>query len=217
MKHIILFIKMIIYYPSIRLSALHINKNDFDLNQISAKMWSTIILKFVKVKTEIKHINHIPLEDGFIFLANENNPYDSSILLSIFPINISFVFDKRIKIPFLKSWFKRILTLFIDANYDFVKNVDEVENLMIKSGNLLLYVNQLQELNSLSSFIDYAYHTKKTLIPISISGSSNIMKKGKYHKVLVDICLPLHYEEYQTMTHESCLEEIRERIRLSSI
>jgi 1-acyl-sn-glycerol-3-phosphate acyltransferase len=208
---------MIIYYPSIRLSALHINKNDFDLNQISAKMWSTIILKFVKVKTEIKHINHIPLEDGFIFLANENNPYDSSILLSIFPINISFVFDKRIKIPFLKSWFKRILTLFIDANYDFVKNVDEVENLMIKSGNLLLYVNQLQELNLLSSFIDYAYHTKKTLIPISISGSSNIMKKGKYHKVLVDICLPLHYEEYQTMTHESCLEEIRERIRLSSI
>lgn len=208
---------MIIYYPSIRLSALHINKNDFELNQISAKMWSSILLKFVKVKTDIKHINHIPLEDGFVFLANENNAYDSTILLSIFPINISFIFDRKMRIPFLKSWFKRILTLFIDKNYDFVKNVDEIENLMIKSGNILLYINQLEELNSLSSFIDYAYHTKKTLIPISISGSDNVMKKGKYHKVLIDICLPLHYEEYQTMSHESCLEEIKQRIDQSSI
>lgn len=208
---------MIIYYPSIRISALHINKNDFELNQISAKMWSTILLKFVKVKTDIKHINHIPLEDGFIFLANENNSYDSTILLSIFPINISFIFARKIKIPFLKSWFKRILTLFIDSNYDFVENIDVIENLMIKSGNLLLYINQLEELNSLSSFIDYAYHTKKTLIPISINGSNNVMKKGKYHKVLVDICLPIHYEEYQTMSHETCLEEIRLRISQSSI
>jgi 1-acyl-sn-glycerol-3-phosphate acyltransferase len=208
---------MIIYYPSIRLSALHINKNDFDLNQTSAKMWSTILLKFVKVKTDIKHINHIPLEDGFIFLATEKNPYDSIILLSIFPINISFIFDKKMRIPFLKSWFKRILTLFIDPNYDFIENVDIVENLMIKSGNLLVYINQLEELNSLSSFIDYAYHTKKTLIPIAIIGSNNVMKKGRYHKVLVDICLPLHYEEYQTMTNETCLEEIRDRISQASI
>jgi 1-acyl-sn-glycerol-3-phosphate acyltransferase len=217
MKHIILFIKMIIYYPSIQISALHINKNDFELNQVSAKMWSTILLKFVKVKTEIKHINHIPLEDGFIFLAYDNNPYDSIILLSIFPINISFIFDRKIKLPFLRNWFRRIKTLFIDSNYDFVENVDIIENLMNKSGNLLLYINQLDKLKSLNSFIDYAYHTKKTLIPISINGSNNVMKKGKYHKVLVDICLPLHYEEYQTMTNELCIEEIKDRISQSTI
>lgn len=216
MKHIVLFIKMFIYYPSILLSPLHINRNDFDLNQVTAKMWSSIILKLVNVKTDIKHINHIPLEDGFIFLADERNRYDSIILLSIFPINISFILNKTTKIPFLQNWFKRILTHYIEPNYDFVDHVDDIENLMIKSGNIIVYLNQLEKLDSLKSFIEYAYHTKKTLIPLSINGSKNIMKKGKYHKVLVDICLPLHYEEYQTMSKDDCLKEIKDRILLAS-
>lgn len=215
MKHIVLFFKMLVYYPSILLSPLHINRNDFDLNQVSAKMWSSIILKLVKVKTEIKHINHIPLEDGFIFLANERNPYDSLILLSIFPINISFILNKTTKIPFLSNWFKRILTLYIEPNFDFIQHIDDVENRMIDSGNLIVYLNQLEKNNSVNSFMDYAYHTKKTLIPLSISGSKNIMKKGSNHTVLVDICLPIHYEEYQTLSKDGCLKEIKDRILLS--
>lgn len=217
MKHIILFIKMIIYYPSIKLSALHINKDDFELNQVSSKIWATILLKLVKVKADIKHVNHIPLEDGFIFLAEEKNNYDSIILLSSFPINISYILDEKTKIPFIRNWFNRIKTLFIKSDYDFVENVDIVENLMINSGNLIVYTNQLEKLNSLNSFIDYAYHTKKTLIPLTLHGTENIMRKGKYHKTVVDIGLPLHYEEYQTLSKDECILEIKTRMSQSTI
>jgi len=217
MKHLILFIKMIIYYPSIKLSALHINKDDFELNQVSSKMWATILLKLIKVKSDIKHVNHIPLEDGFIFLAEERNNYDSIILLSLFPINISFILDEKSKIPYIRNWFNRIQTLFIKSNYDFVENVDIVENLMINSGNLIIYTNQLERLNSLNSFIDYAYHTKKTLIPLTLHGTENIMRKGNYHKTVVDIGLPLHYEEYQTLSKEDCILEIKTRMNQSII
>jgi hypothetical protein len=217
MKHIILFIKMIIYYPSIKLSALHINKDDFELNQVSSKIWATILLKLVKVKADIKHVNHIPLEDGFIFLADEKNNYDSIILLSLFPINISYILDEKTKIPFIRNWFNRIKTLFIKSDYDFVENVDIVENLMINSGNLIVYTNQLEKLNSLNSFIDYAYHTKKTLIPLTLHGTENIMRKGKYHKTVVDIGLPLHYEEYQTLSKDECILEIKTRMSQSTI
>lgn len=216
MKHIILFIKMIIYYPSIKLSALHIRKDDFELNQMSAKTWAALILKLVKVKSEIRHVNHIPLEDGFIFIAHHNNPYDSLLLLSLFPINISFILDEKTKIPFLSNWFKRILTLRISSNYDFVKNVDEVENRMIYSGNLIVYSNQLERLNCLNEFIDYAYYTKKTLIPLSLINTRDIMRKRGYYKTLVDIGLPLHYEEYQSMSKEDCIKEIESRINQSS-
>lgn len=208
---------MLLYYPSIKLSALHINKDDFDLNQMSAKMWANILLKLVKVKTDIKHINHIPLEDGFIFLANQKNDYDSIILLNIFPLNISFVLDEKTKIPYLKNWFNRLFTLFIKPNYNFIENVDIIENLMIKSGNLIVYINQLEKNDSLTSFIDYAYYTKKTLIPINIIGSENIMKKGIYFKTIVDICLPLHFEEYQSMSKDDCVKEINDRITHSNI
>ncbi len=216
MKHIILFIKMIIYYPSIKLSALHIRKDDFELNQMSAKTWAALILKLVKVKSEIRHVNHIPLEDGFIFIAHHNNPYDSLLLLSLFPINISFILDEKTKIPFLSNWFKRILTLRISSNYDFVKNVDEVENRMIYAGNLIVYSNQLERLNCLNEFIDYAYYTKKTLIPLSLINTQDIMRKRGYYKTLVDIGLPLHYEEYQSMSKENCIKEIESRINQSS-
>jgi len=208
---------MIIYYPSIKLSALHINKDDFELNQVSSKMWATILLKLIKVKSDIKHVNHIPLEDGFIFLAEERNNYDSIILLSLFPINISFILDEKSKIPYIRNWFNRIQTLFIKSNYDFVENVDIVENLMINSGNLIIYTNQLERLNSLNSFIDYAYHTKKTLIPLTLHGTENIMRKGNYHKTVVDIGLPLHYEEYQTLSKEDCILEIKTRMSQSII
>ncbi len=217
MKHIILFIKMIIYYPSIKLSALHINKDDFELNQISSKMWATILLKLIKVKSEIKHVNHIPLEDGFIFLAEEKNSYDSIILLSLFPINISFILDEKTRIPYLRNWFNRIQTLFIKSDYDFVENVDIIENLMINSGNLIVYTSQLEKLNSFKSFIDYAYHTKKTLIPLTLHGTEYIMRKGNYHKTVVDIGLPLHYEEYQTLSNEECISEIKARMSQSTI
>ena len=216
MKHIILFIKMIIYYPSIKLSALHIRKDDFELNQMSAKTWAALILKLIKVKSEIRHVNHIPLEDGFIFIAHHNNPYDSLLLLSLFPINISFILDEKTKIPFLSNWFKRILTLRISSNYDFVKNVDEVENRMIYAGNLIVYSNQLERLNCLNEFIDYAYYTKKTLIPLSLINTQDIMRKRGYYKTLVDIGLPLHYEEYQSMSKEDCIKEIESRINQSS-
>lgn len=208
---------MIIYYPSIKLSALHINKDDFELNQVSSKMWATILLKLIKVKSDIKHVNHIPLEDGFIFLTEEKNKYDSTILLSLFPINISFILDEKSKLPYLRNWFSRIQTLFIKSNYDFVENVDVVENLMINSGNLIVYMNQLERLNSLNSFIDYAYHTKKTLIPLTLHGTENIMRKGNYHKTVVDIGLPLHYEEYQTLSKEECILEIKTRMSQSII
>lgn len=217
MKHLILFIKMIIYYPSIKLSALHINRDDFELNQVSSKMWATILLKLIKVKSEIKHVNHIPLEDGFIFLAEEKNNYDSIILLSLFPINISFILDEKSRIPYLRNWFNRIQTMFIKPNYDFVENVDNVENLMINSGNLIIYTNQLERLNNLKSFIDYAYHTKKTLIPLTLHGTENIMRKGNYHKTVVDIGLPLHFEEYQTLSKEDCILEIKTRMSQSTI
>lgn len=208
---------MIIYYPSIKLSALHINKDDFELNQVSSKMWATILLKLIKVKSDIKHVNHIPLEDGFIFLAEEKNNYDSIILLSLFPINISFILDEKSKLPYIRNWFNRIQTLFIKSNYDFVENVDIVENLMINSGNLIIYTNQLERLNSLNSFIDYAYHTKKTLIPLTLHGTENIMRKGNYHKTVVDIGLPLHYEEYQSLSKEDCILEIKTRMSQSII
>jgi len=208
---------MLIYYPSIKLSALHVKKEDFELNQISSKMWATILLKLVKVKSEILHVNHIPLEDGFIFLAQEKNPYDSIILLSIFPINISFILSIRTKIPFILNWFKRIQALFIKSDYDFIENIDEIENLMISSGNLIIYINQLEELNSFNSFMDYAYYTKKTLIPLTLHKTENIMRKGNYHKTIVDIGLPLHYEEYQSLSKEDCILEIKTRINQSSI
>ena len=135
----------------------------------------------------------------------------------IFHINIIFILDFNSKIPFLMNWFKRIKTLFIKSDYDFVKNVDVVENLMIDSGNLIVYINQLDKLNILNSFIEYAYHTKKTLIPLSLHGTDNIMKKGSYHKTVVDIGLPLHFEEYQSLSHDECILEIKTRINQSTI
>ena len=76
-----------------------------------------------------KHFTTKEREKILFFLAQEKNKYDSILLLSLFPINISFILDISTKIPFLMNWFKRIKTLFIKSNYDFIENVDVIENL----------------------------------------------------------------------------------------
>lgn len=212
MKHLILWIKMIIYYPSILLSLLHVRKDEPELNQYTAKVIATILMRLVKVKSEMTHINHIPLEDGHVFIAKYSNDYEAALVLSLMPVDLAFVFGQKAKLPYMKPWFNRIKSQFVDLeHYPFVLHDDLLNETMRVSKNLFVFINDKNsQIND--SFFHYCQAHQKTIIPVCFENTQDIMVKGYFHTTNVDIRLPLHHEEYREYSIEELKQEIQTRM-----
>ncbi len=212
MKHLFLWIKMFIYYPSFLLSLLHVRKDDIELNQYTAKIISTILLRLVKVKAEMTHKNHIPLEDGHVFIARYSNDYEAALVLAQIPVDISFVFGLKTRLPYMKAWFKRIQSMFVDlASYSFVLHDDHLNQIQKSAKNLFVFIND-KESKINDSFYHYCQAHQKTIIPVVFDQSKDIMIKGNTHKVIIDVRLPLHHEEYRDYSIDELKQELQTRM-----
>lgn len=212
MKHLFLWIKMIIYYPSFKLSLLHVRKDDIELNQYTAKVIATILLRLIKVKAEMTHKNHIPLEDGHVFIARYSNDYEATLVLAQIPVDVSFVFGLKTRLPYMKTWFKRIQSQFVDlAKYSFVLQDDQLNQLIRSAKNLFVFINDKQsDIND--SFYHYCQAHQKTIIPVVFENSKDIMIKGNSHVVTIDVRLPLHHEEYRDNSIDELKQELQNRM-----
>lgn len=212
MKHLFLWIKMIIYYPSFMLSLLHVRKDDSELNQYTAKVIATILLRLIKVKAEMTHKNHIPLEDGHVFIARYSNAYEAALVLAQIPVDISFVFGLKTKLPYMKTWFKRIQSQFVDlSNYSFVLHDDHLNQIMLTSKNLFVFINHKDSVIN-DSFYHYCQAHQKTIIPVVFDNTNDIMIKGNAHRVTIDVRLPLHHEEYRDYSIDELKQELQNRM-----
>ncbi len=212
MKHLFLWIKMIIYYPSFMLSLLHVRKDDIELNQYTAKVIATILLRLIKVKAEMTHKNHIPLEDGHVFIARSSNDYEAALVLAQIPVDISFIFGMETRLPYMKIWFKRIQSQFVDlSNYSFVLHDDHLNQIIRSSKNLFVFINDKGS-NINDSFFHYCQTHQKTIIPVVFENSKNIMIKGNMHAVTIDVRLPLHHEEYRDNSIDELKQELQSRM-----
>ena len=212
MKHLFLWIKMTIYYPSFLLSLLHVRKDDLELNQDTAKVIATILLRLIKVKVEMTHKNHIPLEDGHVFIARYSNEYEPALLLAIAPVDISFIFGLKMRLPYMKPWFKRIQSQSVDlAHYSFVLHDDQLNQVLTRFKNLFVFIND-KDSDINDSFYHYCHAHKKTIIPVVFVKSKDILIKGNTHQVKIDVRLPLHHEEYRDYSIDELKQELHSRM-----
>lgn len=212
MKHLFLWIKMIIYFPSFMLSLLHVRKDDIELNQYTAKVIATILLRLIKIKAEMTHKNHIPLEDGHVFIGRYSNAYEAALVLAQIPVDISFIFGMKTRLPYMKTWFKRIQSQFVDlANYSFVLHDDHLNQIIRSSKNLFVFIND-KDSNINDSFFHYCQAHQKTIIPVVFENTRDIMIKVNTHTVTIDVRLPLHHEEYRDYSLDELKLELQNRM-----
>lgn len=212
MKHLFLWIKMIIYYPSFLLSLLHVRKDDSELNQYTAKIIATILLRLIKVKADMTHVNHIPLEDGHVFIARYSNDYEAALMLAQSPVDLSFVFGLKTRLPYMKLWYKRIQSQFVDLeHYSFILHDDLLNEMLSSSKNLFVFIND-KETQINDSFYHYCQAHQKTIIPVCFDNAKDIMIKGNTHHVTIDVRLPLHHEEYREYSIDELKQELQNRM-----
>jgi len=204
---------MLFVYPPIFFSALSVRKSDFALKYASFRMWTDSYLKLLGVTTELIHSNLIPLEDGFLFVVSHESTIDSLVLADTLPVKTNFLLDQKESVPYMNIWFKHLQTIRFDRTMTVFKPLFEAFNQSMNDcDNLCVFKNSLNGVELPSSFLELAYQSEKTLIPVKIKGSQEALVKGGSHRVIVEIGLPLHFEEYGTTSYDQCLLELNQRI-----
>lgn len=213
MQSLFLFIIMIFVYPVILFTSLHVIKGTYELKYTLFQIWSNFMLKRASSKVECKNSDLIPLENDYVFVVNHENKLDICLLTSALPVRTHFICDKTEKVPYLNVYLKRLKSIFVSyKNVDFSAYLSQFEDGLNES-SLTIFLNTLSNEPLPSNFYTLAKQQKWTLIPVSIKNSANLLKKGKYHKVEVEIKVPLYFEEYGNNDIEVIQKLINERLK----
>ena len=172
------------------------------LTQLSNR-WSSTLLKLAGIEVIIKGKENLPEDSNVLFVSNHQGNFDIPILLSALNHRVAFIAKKEIKkMPFIGDWMTLTNCIFIDRE-DVRQSVRAINQgaKHIKGGQAMVVFpegtrskdGQLNEFKPGS--LKLAVKSNAKIIPVSIDGSINALKKGaliiKPAKVLLTIGKPI--------------------------
>ena len=214
MQKFILFLKMIFVYPVIFFTSLHAIRADYDLKLTLFKLWSRFLVKQASAKVECTHTDLIPLETGYVFVLTHTNPLDLCVFIEHLPVNTHFVLDGSETIPYLKGWLKRLKTLRMIPNDETFETIQSDFLTQMDESSVTVFFKSLQHRELSDAFYSLALKEHLTLIPVIIQNSDKLLKKGKHHRVTVDIQVPLYHEEYSDLNETELRQELERRLKV---
>ena len=156
-----------------------------DLVNNEARIWCNKQIKNAGAKINITGEENIPT-GAVLFVANHQSSFDIAILFALVDKNKGFVSkDSIFKIPFLKKWMFELKCISInrkdvkEALKTILKGID-----ILKNGySLVIFPEGTRSLDGellpfKAGSFKLATKSKVPIVPITIDGSINILKKG---------------------------------------
>ncbi len=181
------------YLPiaAVHLKRFQARKNEMDLTEYDSliysqpQKWAKGIMKRTKSTINISGLDNLP-EGPVLFVSNHEGNFDIPVLLSTIPKPFGFISKKEVnKFPVLPTYMEEMNCVFIDRSdrRSALKSIgDTVEKL--KQGHSILIFpegtrNKGGELGEFKAgFIRIAKDSSVPIVPIAISGTSEIMEKN---------------------------------------
>ncbi|MBU0672452.1 MAG: 1-acyl-sn-glycerol-3-phosphate acyltransferase [Candidatus Margulisbacteria bacterium] len=190
--------------------------------QIAGHIWARFLTFFSGVKVQVSGLENIPRDKALILASNHQGAADILILLACLPINFRFAIKKELfKIPIFGWYLKKAGYFSIDRKlvlsaYRTVEAVIEI----IKAGESVLIFPEgtRTKTGELGRFkrgsLLAALKSRAPIIPIAISGSFNIMKKGSwlFHPCPVKLSVGKPIEIKSEADYDNKIAEVRETI-----
>lgn len=190
--------------------------------QVAGRIWARFLTFFSGVKVIVSGLDNIPKDRALILASNHQGAADILLLLGCLPVNFRFAIKKELfKVPIFGWYLKKAGYFSIDRKlvlsaYRTVEAVIEI----IKNGESVLMFPEgtRTKTGELGKFkrgsLLAALKSKAPIIPIAISGSFNIMKKGSwlFHPCPVKLSVgkPIYIES--EADYENKVNEVREAI-----
>jgi 1-acyl-sn-glycerol-3-phosphate acyltransferase len=150
-----------------------------------ARTWSTLILKTTGVRVAVLGLDQLDPQRSYVLAANHSSIYDIPIVFASIPLQLRIVAKASLGlIPFLGWHLRRTGHLLVDRKNPGAAIVQKMRRLVSESHSLIVFPEGTRSADGKvgrfkkGSFV-VAIDAKLPVVPVSITGSRDIMTKGR--------------------------------------
>lgn len=186
-----------------------------------ARRWAQKGLSMNGSSIKVSGVENVPQTGGLLFVANHQSNFDIPILVGHVPRDKGFIAKlELLKVPSFGRWMKYIGCIFIDRNdaRQSLNTINEAAERIKAGHSLVIFPEGTRSADGAvgvfkAGSLRLAMKSGVPIVPVSISGSKEIMPKGssiiKSASVEVIIAPPLMPEEFEGMDSRQIAEKVR--------
>jgi len=188
------------------------------------RLWGKICLLANRVKVRVEGTEHLKGEGPFIFMCNHQGSYDIFALLGSFPFRFKWLAKKELfSVPFFGWVLAAAGYVSVDraGTRETVEAMNEAAQKVRKGMSLLIFPEGSRSPDgSIQPFkkggFTLAIKSKVPIIPLSISGSREVMPKGKFTsasgEIRIRIDHPIETQNYSMKDRTLLMEKVSQTI-----
>jgi 1-acyl-sn-glycerol-3-phosphate acyltransferase len=194
------------------------------LNHRLARLWGKIALWANRVKVRMEGLDHVPGPGPYIFMANHQGSYDIFSLLGHLPFQFKWLAKKEIfSIPILGLAMKATGYIFIDreGTRETVKAMNNAAQKIRGGMSVVIFPEGSRSPDgSIQPFkkggFTLAIKSKVPIVPIAITGSDEIIPKGKLRvnpgSITIRIGHPVETKGYTMKERGALMDQLHDII-----
>lgn len=189
-----------------------------------ANKWAEMVLNKAGVNLIVKGKENL-IDEPCLYVSNHQSNFDIPILVKSVDKMAGFIAKKELgKIPILSKWILEVGSILIDRNNprEALKGIKEGINGLKNGRSLVIFPEGTRSkdgevLEFKAGSMKLAIKAGVKIIPISINGSTNIMKSGSFKinsgDVFVNILKPIDISEFSKEEQKSMASYVENLIR----
>jgi len=164
-----------------------------------ARTWSRLILATTGVRVHARGLERLEPGRTYVFVSNHQSIYDIPILFATLAFQIRIIAKESLgRFPFLGWHLRRTGHLLVDRHDpDRTAILDRWKNLVTRGLSLIVFPEGTRSVDGqvgrfrAGSFL-LALQARLPVVPISISGSRHVMRKGRLMTCPGEVALTVH-------------------------
>ena len=190
-----------------------------DFGHRCARAWARLILKTTGVRPQVSGLELLDDRRSYVLASNHQSIYDIPILFASLPLQLRIVAKASLgRFPILGWHLHNKGHLLVDRRKPGAANDDKMPRLVSEAHSLIVFPEGTRSVDGTvarfkkGTFL-VAVDAQLPVVPVSISGSRNVMRKGRLMVCPGDVRLIVHAPLPTAGVKRPQLPEFAERVR----
>lgn len=186
---IFFWLKLIVYIPKyLRVKKIPDAYERSVYADEKARAWMGDLLRLAGCKVVVEGLENVPKDQAVLFVANHQSNFDIPLMLTQIPGKKGFIAKiETLKMPFVRDWMRFMRCVFMDRSdiRQQVKAIGEGISILKGGHSLVLFPEGTRSpdghmLEFKAGGFKLATKSGAPIVPITINGSMDVMKKGAF-------------------------------------
>jgi 1-acyl-sn-glycerol-3-phosphate acyltransferase len=184
-----------------------------------ARTWARLILKTTGVRVQVSGLEHLDLSRSYVVAANHQSIYDIPIVFTALPLQLRIVAkDSLGRIPFLGWHLQRTGHLLVDRTNPGAGILKRMAGLIGAANSLIVFPEGTRSVDGAvgrfkGGIFLLAIDSGLPVVPVSISRSRFVMKKGRLMVCPGEVTVTVHEPVPTTGVTREHAREFAQRVR----